>query len=621
MVQGAVAMTAVAMTAAALNYAKKGMPVFPCDPKTKRPLTPHGFKDASTDAATIRDWWREHPSAMIGLPTGEVSGIFALDIDVKNGQPGLESLKSLEAAHEPLSETKRTRTASGGLHYLFRYPAGLTLGNSAGKLGIGLDTRGRGGYIIVPPSKSTAGDYWFETPGTPLADPPQWLIDLLTAKPATPSRMDTTPHGASAYAQKALGGELAKVALAAKGERNHILNSASFSLGRLVAGGELDQPEVENCLLDAALRCGLPESEARKTIASGLAKGMLEPRTVPERISTVGTDVPFSSEGPEGDGEEPEESRILPPPPEVPLDAFPAEVRTMLREAAEAFTVPLQIPTACLLGVLSCLVGGTRLISLRPSWREPGNIWIATVAPSGLGKTPCATAFFNPVKHLEYEAFKLWREEYVSYENELEFCRKERARAKRGDSLPDRPIPPKRRQAYVDDTTVEALGVVLSENPRGIMWRKDELAGLIADLDKYSSGNSGGGTRSRLLSSYDGQEWKTSRTSDPTRNLYIPRAHVGIFGGIQPAMLPKVFETGASGVDEASGFLQRFMLIRAERERPGYWTERYLSPESKNLLDSIVTALWAWDIEYDADGRENEKIVPVSREANSCARL
>jgi putative DNA primase/helicase len=67
------------------------------------------------------------------------------------------------------------------------------------------------------------------------------------------------------------------------------------------------------------------------------------------------------------------ESRILPPPPPVPLEAFPAPVAAILEEAAEAFTVPIQIPAACLLGVLSCLVGGTRLISLRPSWKEPGN--------------------------------------------------------------------------------------------------------------------------------------------------------------------------------------------------------------------------------------------------------
>jgi hypothetical protein len=423
--------------------------------------------------------------------------------------------------------------------------------------------------------------------------------------------------GSSPYVQAAVDGELEQLAASSSGSRNDSLNRASFALGQWTGAGHLPEGEAETLLFQAAQACGLVADDGKnsvlKSMRSGLEAGKQKPRLVPEGGKTEGKQAPSFSEG---DGREAEEeSHILPPPPPVPLEAFPQEARDLLEEAAAAFTVPLQIPAACLLGVLSCLVGGTRLISLRPSWREPGNIWIATVAPSGIGKTPCAAAFFAPIKRLEYETFKQWRDEYANYENELELVRKERAKAKRGEFMPDRPIQPKRRQAYVDDATVEALGEVLSENPRGIMWRKDELAGLIADLDKYSSGNSGGGTRPRLLSSYDGQEWKTSRTTNPARNIYIPHAYVGIFGGIQPAMLPKVFEAGSSGVDEASGFLQRFILIRAERKKPGYWTERYLSQSSKDLLSSLVAALWAWDIEYDAEGREVEKIVPVSRQA------
>ncbi|MDR1685022.1 MAG: DUF3987 domain-containing protein [Desulfovibrio sp.] len=611
--------------AAALGYAKKGLPIFPCKPKDKRPYTDHGFKDASSDPQIIQDWWGRWPDALIGLSTGRASGIFALDVDLghKEGENGLESLSALEAANSPLPETKRTRTPSGGLHYLFRHPVGMKIGNSAGKLGLGLDTRGDGGYVIFPPSRTAKGKYSFENPQTPLAEIPDWLLKLL-APPAAPKQKQLTPpvqtSGLLAYVRTAIEGELNRLAASPSGTRNDALNRASFALGQWVGGGALSEDEAECLLFQAAQSCGLVaddgENSVRKTIGSGFSRGKDNPRSVPasaKKACSNSVDVVPAGE----DGQESEETRILPPPPPVPLEVFPAAVRAILEEAAEAFACPVQIPTTCLLGVLSCLVGGTRLISLRPSWREPGNIWIATVAASGIGKTPCAAAFFSPVKRLEYEAFRQWREEYTAYENELDFYRKERQKAKRGDPIPDKPIQPKRRQAYVDDATVEALGEVLSENPRGIMWRRDELSGIIADMDKYSSGNSGGGTRSRLLSSYDGQEWKTSRTSNPTRNLYIPHAYVGIFGGIQPAMLPKVFEAGASGVDEASGFLQRFMLIRAEREKPGYWTERYLSQPSKDLLTSIAAALWTWDIEYDAEGREVEKIVTASSQAKS----
>ena len=53
---------------AALRYAARGWPVFPC--RGKIPLTPHGFHDASTDAATIEAWWRENPDALISVATG-----------------------------------------------------------------------------------------------------------------------------------------------------------------------------------------------------------------------------------------------------------------------------------------------------------------------------------------------------------------------------------------------------------------------------------------------------------------------------------------------------------------------------------------------------------------------
>jgi len=314
------------------------------------------------------------------------------------------------------------------------------------------------------------------------------------------------------------------------------------------------------------------------------------------------------------DREDHGESSILPPPPPVPIEAFPPRVAALLKEAAEAFTAPLQIPVACLLGMLSCLVGGARLISLRSSWREPGNIWIATVAASGIGKSPCATAFFKPIADLEHEAFKGWQNERMFYECALDEYQRDRRKADASTSLIP-PEAPARRQGYVDDATIESVGAALQDNAKGILWKKDELSGLIADMDKYSK--SSGGTRARLLSSYDGGEWKTNRTSDPRRNLHIRNAYVSIFGGIQPAMLAQVFETGAAGADEASGFLQRFIMIRAEREQPSYWTETSLSPESIALLEDITKILWSWDIEHDDQGRPLEKVVPVTAQAKS----
>ena len=72
---------------AALDYASAGIPVFPCrlraegDKKAKSPYTQHGFLDASCQTEQIKRWWANYPDAIIGMPTGKVSGLVVMDID------------------------------------------------------------------------------------------------------------------------------------------------------------------------------------------------------------------------------------------------------------------------------------------------------------------------------------------------------------------------------------------------------------------------------------------------------------------------------------------------------------------------------------------------------------
>jgi putative DNA primase/helicase len=143
----------------ALGYARDGYPVFPCDPRSKKPLTRHGFKDATTDEQQIRVWWRQWPNAMIGTPTGPrptASGIDVLDLDFKpeeyiDGRETLPNWSELSPLH--------TTTPGGGLHLWFRSAGQLR--NSTDIIGPGVDTRGVGGYVIVPPSRTPDGQYAF----------------------------------------------------------------------------------------------------------------------------------------------------------------------------------------------------------------------------------------------------------------------------------------------------------------------------------------------------------------------------------------------------------------------------------------------------------------------------
>ncbi|GAB4232427.1 MAG: hypothetical protein OHK0028_07880 [Deltaproteobacteria bacterium] len=165
------------LVAAALRYAELGYPVFPCAPGGKVPITPRGFKDATTDAAQIRAWWEKHPDANIGMPT---VGLLVVDVDGEyNTWPG-DPERVEELARGPISLTPR-----GGRHHIFRQPNGRSFRNTTGRIAPNVDTRADGGYIVVPASVVDGKPYrWAETfelnvAPEDLPEPPAWLVDLL----------------------------------------------------------------------------------------------------------------------------------------------------------------------------------------------------------------------------------------------------------------------------------------------------------------------------------------------------------------------------------------------------------------------------------------------------------
>lgn len=131
---------------AALDLAAEGRPVFPCSGTTKCPACPHGFKDASTDLETIERLWRDHPGNLIGVPTGSVTGIDALDIDSKH-QAARDWWRN---NRHRVPSTRVYRTRSGGFHLLFEHHDLVRC--SASKIARGVDTRAAGGYVIWWPA-------------------------------------------------------------------------------------------------------------------------------------------------------------------------------------------------------------------------------------------------------------------------------------------------------------------------------------------------------------------------------------------------------------------------------------------------------------------------------------
>jgi len=151
-----------ALRNAAMWYAANGIPVFRVQPHDKRPFPgSRGFKDATTDLAQIRAWWNETPDANIGLPTGIAFDV--IDIDPPHGFYSLLALRDAGVIPEVIGKVVTARCGS----HLYIHPTGD--GNKAGILP-GVDYRGRGGYVVAPPSIGpNGGRYAWSEPLNPTA--------------------------------------------------------------------------------------------------------------------------------------------------------------------------------------------------------------------------------------------------------------------------------------------------------------------------------------------------------------------------------------------------------------------------------------------------------------------
>jgi hypothetical protein len=260
-------MTALAV---ALSYAARGWPVFPCSAR-KTPMIEDWAAVATTDPATVTACWElQVPHALIGIPTGERTGLAVLDIDMKGGRNGLRTLaKLLDCPILPAAPTVQTPT--GGFHLHFRRPKGglpCTAGAGGRGIGEGLDWRGDGGYVILPSPGS--GYSWgvLNYDNCDLCLPPDELLPR--QKPADLNffrklRLSTGPS------QGSLAGVFRRLHAATPGERNRLLFWAACRFAEAVHADVIGEEGARSLLHQGGAAIGLTDHEVTKTIDSAFA--------------------------------------------------------------------------------------------------------------------------------------------------------------------------------------------------------------------------------------------------------------------------------------------------------------------------------------------------------------
>jgi hypothetical protein len=265
------------------------------------PCVPKGCHDATTDLDLIRAWFEAFPDANIGLATGRRSGVFVIDIDPRHG--GNDGLLDLEELCGKLPDTIESLTGGGGFHYFFAYPDDETLRvgnrtNVGAPRGLqpddprritGVDCRGSGGYVVVPPSNHRSGDVyeWNEDarPGKlEIAECPAEWLKLITTRSSGDElpelRGDDDNVPTSPTAERLIEQQCELLRTAGGGARHATRAEAGKRAGRLIAGGLISTGEALRRLEVAAQENSKERAwKIRKTLVDMIRIGMQWPWT------------------------------------------------------------------------------------------------------------------------------------------------------------------------------------------------------------------------------------------------------------------------------------------------------------------------------------------------------
>jgi hypothetical protein len=246
----------------AIAAARRGWSVFPVAAMGKRPLV--AWRELSTtDEDAISAWWSEHPDANIGLDCGK-SGVVVIDVDDMDAIPILTERLGWNPADD---RTSIARTGRGGLHIYYR-AGGNSVRNSASKVVRGVDIRGDGGYVVLPPSVHESSQVYHWISESDILPIPEKLVEVLSYR-EEPQSVPTFPIKThERWGMAVLASEAHAVESSQPGTRNETLNRSSWKVFGVVKGGNLDYEIARMRMHQAGIHVGLSPEEVDRTLAS-----------------------------------------------------------------------------------------------------------------------------------------------------------------------------------------------------------------------------------------------------------------------------------------------------------------------------------------------------------------
>lgn len=281
-------------------------------------------------------------------------------------------------------------------------------------------------------------------------------------------------------------------------------------------------------------------------------------------------------------------------------------VRGYVKDIADRMQCPADYLGATVYAMLAGVVG--RKVGIRPmrldNWTVVPNLWAASVGNSGTLKSPAQAATLAPIKKLASDAFTKYETELEEYEQHIQIQQLRASASKTAakkklkddpnadvkdliqtDSISEKPL---LRRYITNNSTYEALGDLLIQNPNGLLIESDELVGLLKQLD--SSGQEP--ARAFYLTAADGDKGYTFDRIGRGKALHVPALCISIIGGIQPGVLSQYVRDAVGGGAGADGLLQRFgLLVYPDISKEWREVDRYPDADAKESMHKLINSL------------------------------
>jgi hypothetical protein len=583
------------LTKAALACVNRGWWIFPLGVASKQPdsaLAPNGFKSASNNPAQIEAWWTASPNANIGIDLGR-SNLTVLDFD--NGEPPAEL---------NLNGALRVKTARGTHVYFSGVSKQGKMVFNGQHVG---EVKSEGGYVLGPNSIHPDG-------------PVYTCANRGTIDPITPAILDLVRSSEKV----SVDGKKPEGWLDEPFIHGNINNQLASFIGHYIAAKNIKDPDELFLLIEARIekngcfeKDGVTpyawkrdqvlkmcqdkvkvwptgeEKQGTPVLCDGsTARGANVPAAVPAQPVEWGSIIPL------GDS--------LSPVPAFNVEWLPLSIRPWVADVADRMNVPVDFTAIAALCALAGVTGRRAFVyplANDKEWKEPICIPGAVVAASGRKKTPTWKPFMNPLEELEVEWAAAHKAKMAQYKEKLKAWKAAKRKADQeevefNELEPEVPRP--RRRLLINDATYEIIQDILTTNPQGILYFRDELSGLIDELDREGRE----GQRQFFLSMMNGNDrMSVDRITREGGSAILCGT---VFGSFQPELLRSFLFNSKSIAD---GTVPRFHMIVWPDDGVGKKTDRPANQLAKDAYRTIVNRIAPIDPEaisfhFDAEAQQ-----------------